>query len=92
MENFRKVNYLGQELENRPAASTPYWLNLDGKACVVPGAGSGIGAGIARAFADVGAHVALVDRNLAGAEACRRWTSEDRCAGASIGRLWPTCA
>ncbi|MEX3788054.1 SDR family NAD(P)-dependent oxidoreductase [Paraburkholderia sp. BR14374] len=49
-----------QGLENRAAASTPYALNLRGKVCVVTGAGSGIGAGIARAFAAVGAHVALV--------------------------------
>ncbi|WP_107312959.1 SDR family NAD(P)-dependent oxidoreductase [Burkholderia metallica] len=57
-----------QELENRAAASTPSGLNLNGKICVVTGAGSGIGAGIARAFAGAGAQVALVDRNLAGAE------------------------
>jgi NAD(P)-dependent dehydrogenase (short-subunit alcohol dehydrogenase family) len=68
-ENFRKVSYMKQETENRSAASSPYGLNLGAKVCVVTGAGSGIGAGIARAFAAVGAHVALVDRNLAGAEA-----------------------
>jgi NAD(P)-dependent dehydrogenase (short-subunit alcohol dehydrogenase family) len=68
-----------QELENSAAASAPYSLNLDGKVCVVTGAGSGIGAGIARAFASVGAHVALVDRNLGGAEAV---AAELRHAGA----------
>ncbi|WP_042264429.1 SDR family NAD(P)-dependent oxidoreductase [Paraburkholderia heleia] len=59
---------MAQQIENRAAASGPYGLNLDGKVCVITGAGSGIGAGIARAFASVGAHVALVDRNLAGAQ------------------------
>lgn len=68
-----------QELENRAAASTAYGLNLGGKVCVITGAGSGIGAGIARAFASVGAHVAIVDRNLAGAEAV---AAELRKAGA----------
>ncbi|SAL01177.1 short chain dehydrogenase [Caballeronia pedi] len=68
-----------QEIENRAAASAPYSLNLDGKVCVATGAGSGIGAGIARAFAGVGAHVALVDRNLGGAEAV---AAELRNAGA----------
>ena len=49
--------------------SSGSWLGLEGRACVVTGAGSGIGAGIAHAFAAVGAHVALVDRNLEAAEA-----------------------
>ena len=60
---------MAQQIENRAAAAAPYGLNLDGKVCVITGAGSGIGAGIARAFASIGAHVALVDRNLAGAQA-----------------------
>jgi NAD(P)-dependent dehydrogenase (short-subunit alcohol dehydrogenase family) len=78
IEDLRKDNYMRQELENSAAASAPYSLNLDGTVCVVTGAGSGIGAGIARAFASVGAHVALVDRNL-GAEAV---AAELRHAGA----------
>ncbi|WP_025597413.1 SDR family NAD(P)-dependent oxidoreductase [Burkholderia sp. WSM2230] len=57
---------MAQQKENRAAN---HGLNLDGKVCVITGAGSGIGAGIARAFASVGAHVALVDRDLAGARA-----------------------
>ncbi len=57
-----------QAVAERPQSSGA-WLGLEGRACVVTGAGSGIGAGIARAFAAVGAHVALVDRNLAAAEA-----------------------
>ena len=50
-------------------ASSGSWLGLEGRACVVTGAGSGIGAAIARAFAEAGAIVALLDRNLAAAEA-----------------------
>ncbi len=38
-----------KELERRAAVSAPYGLNLGGKVCVVTGAGSGIGEGIARA-------------------------------------------
>lgn len=59
--------------------SSGAWLGLEGRSCVVTGAGSGIGAGIARAFAEVGAHVALLDRNLAAAEAL---AAELRAAGA----------
>lgn len=44
------------------------WLGLDGKLCVVTGAGSGIGAAIARGLADVGAKVALLDRDVEAAE------------------------
>jgi NAD(P)-dependent dehydrogenase (short-subunit alcohol dehydrogenase family) len=50
-------------------ASSGSWLGLEGRACVVTGAASGIGAAIARAFAAAGAKVALIDRNLAAAEA-----------------------
>lgn len=44
------------------------WLGLTGKVCVVNGAASGIGASIATALAQVGAHVALLDRNVQGCE------------------------
>ncbi|WP_256735592.1 SDR family oxidoreductase [Pseudomonas sp. dw_612] len=44
------------------------WLGLAGKVCVVNGAASGIGAAIATALAERGAHVALLDRNAQGCE------------------------
>jgi hypothetical protein len=69
MENFEEDNYMRQELENRTAASASHWLNLHEKVCVVTGTESGINVGNARAFANFGAHVATVDRDLAGAEA-----------------------
>lgn len=57
-----------------PAAnesSTPFWpreahgwLGLQGRVCVVTGAGSGIGAATAQAFAATGAKVVLLDRDL----------------------------
>src|SRR5437868_6357824 len=45
---------------------------LVGKTAVVTGASSGIGRAIARAFAEQGAKVALVARNLDGLEAAAR--------------------
>jgi 3-oxoacyl-[acyl-carrier protein] reductase len=42
--------------------------NLAGKVAVVTGAGSGMGEGVARAFASEGAGVGVLDRNLAGAQ------------------------
>lgn len=44
------------------------WLGLAKQVCVVTGAASGIGAAIAQGLAAVGAQVALLDRNAAGAE------------------------
>src|SRR5689334_9266969 len=44
-------------------------FDLQGKAAVVTGAGSGIGAAIARLFASRGATIASVDRDLASAQA-----------------------
>ena len=43
------------------------WLQLEGKVCVVTGAAGGIGIGIARELAQVGARVALLDRDEPGA-------------------------
>jgi len=43
------------------------WLGLEGRVCVVTGAGSGIGAGVAEGFAAAGAQVALVDRDVSAA-------------------------
>jgi NAD(P)-dependent dehydrogenase (short-subunit alcohol dehydrogenase family) len=44
-------------------------FRLDGEVTAVTGAASGIGAAIAQAFSRVGARVALIDRDAAGAEA-----------------------
>lgn len=46
-----------------------HWLDLAGRNYVVTGAASGIGRAIAEALGRVGAHVALVDRDGAGAQA-----------------------
>jgi glucose 1-dehydrogenase len=43
--------------------SQPDWLGLRQRVAVVTGAGSGIGAAIARGLAEAGAHVALIDRD-----------------------------
>ncbi|WP_323032492.1 SDR family NAD(P)-dependent oxidoreductase [Paracoccus sp. (in: a-proteobacteria)] len=43
-------------------------MGLEGGVCAITGAGSGIGRGIALAFARDGARVAILDRDLAGAE------------------------
>lgn len=45
-----------------------HWLGLEGQVCVVTGAASGIGAAVARGLAQAGASIALLDRDLAGAE------------------------
>jgi glucose 1-dehydrogenase len=52
------------------------WLSLDGKVCVVTGAASGIGAAIARQLAEQGAKVALLDKNLDGAQRLAAQLSE----------------
>jgi glucose 1-dehydrogenase len=52
-------------MPNSPASD---WLGLRGRVAVVNGAGSGIGAAIARGLAEAGAKVALVDRDAAAVE------------------------
>ena len=47
-------------------------MNLDNRVAVITGAGSGIGAACARAFAAKGARVAVVDVNAAGAQQVAR--------------------
>mgnify|MGYP000067074595 CR=1 FL=1 len=44
------------------------WLGLQGQVCVVTGAASGIGAAVASSLAAAGARVALLDRDVEGAE------------------------
>ena len=63
--NTTTIDTLGARTKD----SSGSWLGLAGQVCVVTGAGSGIGAAIAGAFAAEGAAVALLDRN---ADACRR--------------------
>lgn len=50
-------------------AEKNHWLGLQGRVCVVTGAASGIGAGIAHSLAAAGAKVALLDCNSDGAHA-----------------------
>ncbi len=64
---------------------TPHWLALEGKVCVVTGAASGIGAEIATRLAQVGARVALLDRDLAGAEAVAKNLAQQGFAAIAVG-------
>jgi len=61
-----------------------HWLGLDGNTCVVTGAGSGIGAAIARELTQAGARVALLDRD---APACNAQADALRQQGASVMAL-----
>lgn len=54
---------------DKEMSDSAHWLGLRGKVAVVTGAGSGIGAAVAQALAAAGAAVALVDRELQGAQA-----------------------
>lgn len=54
---------------NTSAAGHPKdWLGLQGRVCVVTGAGSGIGAAIAQSLCAAGARIALLDRAVDAAE------------------------
>jgi len=55
-----------------PAGSASQDFRLDGKTAVVTGGASGIGRAIARTFAARGAKVAILDLDLAAAEAAAR--------------------
>lgn len=48
-------------------SAAPDWLGLEGRVCVVTGAGSGIGAAVAECLVAAGAQVALLDRDIAAA-------------------------
>lgn len=66
-------------MQPTPATPDASWLALAGQVVVVTGAASGIGAETAREFARVGAVVALLDRDEAGAQ---RVTAEITATGA----------
>jgi 3-hydroxybutyrate dehydrogenase len=53
-------------------------MNLTDKICIVTGAASGIGLGIARRFAEAGAKVAIADLNLEAAEAAAAVLNTER--------------
>src|SRR3989344_2498174 len=59
-----KAEYESPELN----AAQQGWLGLQERVCVVTGAASGIGAAIAASLADVVARVAVLDRDVAGAQ------------------------
>jgi NAD(P)-dependent dehydrogenase (short-subunit alcohol dehydrogenase family) len=60
------------------------WLGLRDKVCVVTGAASGIGRGIALAFASTGATVVAIDRDRDG---CMRTADEVKRAGAKAAAI-----
>ena len=57
--------------------TSAHWLGLAQQVCVVSGAASGIGAAIARALAQAGARVALLDRDAEGCAAMARRLQQD---------------
>lgn len=66
--------------------SPAHWLGLQGRVVAVTGAASGIGAAVVRQLAEVGAHVALIDRDAAGAQ---RVAAE--CASQGVRTLAVAC-
>lgn len=61
------------------------WLGLAGRVCAVTGAASGIGAAVATSLAAVGARVALLDRDLTGAEALAMRLREQGSQAIAVG-------
>jgi 3-oxoacyl-[acyl-carrier protein] reductase len=53
-------------------------MSLAGRTILVTGAGQGIGSGVARLAADLGANLVLADMNADGLEAARNTFAEDR--------------
>jgi glucose 1-dehydrogenase len=51
-------------METKGMTATQDWLNLAGKVCVVTGAGSGIGASVAKLLSEQNALVAMLDRDV----------------------------
>ena len=60
------------------------WLGLADRVCVVTGAGSGIGRGIALGLAEAGGRLVLLDRDKAGADGV---SAEIKAAGGALTEL-----
>lgn len=74
-EDLFDVEYWSlEQAKIKPAAKLP----LGGAVALVTGAASGIGRATAATFAELGAHVALVDRDEAGLESARKPLPADR--------------
>lgn len=67
------------------SSSHPNWTGLQGRVCVVTGGGSGIGAATARALANVGAQIAIVDRDETAAVAVARALCHGNASAIGIG-------
>lgn len=65
--------------------SLPHWTGLQDRVCVITGGASGIGAATARALAEVGARVAIVDRDEAAAIAAARRLADGGAHAIGVG-------